>query len=1109
MKSFLDSIAVPTIQQEDLDILDAPISLQEVIRTIKSLPGSKSPGPDGLSSKFYQLLTGKVSPHLLKLFQSIDQSLSFTQPLLEAMITVIPKPDKPKDNVGSYRPISLINVDIKIYAKILANRLNPILPKVIHPEQAGFIRGHNAKTEDTIQHPGHCMPHRNTTTPYHKYQNIPNNVAANVKSNRFLLEKQASELVHLDHLLMAEEIHRIWEFYDCYKVLSKGNLKENLTNLIEGSHNKDKPDIKQKLCSGQNDMCWEWAKLQEDLVIMHNTAHQTLQQKHQEEVKTLCLDAGAVIPGNYLYRDTEGAIVQLARDMQTVYVCDAQEASSVEAPVRSDDKDIQDMLLRTIAGKLVRQELLMQIRTYTLLDAYNKLQVDNCVGEVQKILKNIQSCSGKAAAEETAKAMEQRQIEKLVAFFKKSHNEEEMQGVQLSLSDMKQQIKEEHYTLTEQLLQVKDKILLQELMKSGSRNMDHVVCCVLSQTHLRQMVVLLQQAFKAQTHNKETWSHGTRLYEDTMGHCQEDILNLLKNKSEAIESLLDLHHIVQKMQLREHQLEEIASGLKEYCCDKVHILSCVEEALYLATELRTFREQKLKKLREDLNYICEASKKPKSLSLVPNEEKATEDTTFIKDCQEKQAELEQVYRKQMSEERLKLQDQLERGELSGLLKQKLIKEHDETVAFLEKTLQRDLDKLSIKLEEEQKRKKTFLKNLSISSTSGRLSAQSSAEQDILTLLTENIRVLQQAEQVTALRITYLSSQPFSGNFPDQETAKIVESSPILNLLKDVDSQLRANATNAKILQEKSSREIDKGNKFRDLMDLQLTKKGELTVVHLAELTAREFVVYQYGIYILQLLTSHNYTPEINLHIASCIPESSYRGNGFRNSFFYQNSERCLFVSREYLQSDGSFILLLVHCISHIVVQDLRDDTNPTFLRTFYQALKICLSDGFFSSISQDATTSLHLQDLFLNRESFLTKQSDLNSHLLRLKMNSDPLKKAREMLSQHNIELLLQNKLSMKKRKSFMLSFMGNSRHVNNEPGTKLHFKDCVSIEDLEEELDQLNSELANILEKEMESQIDYNDEGIYSLQMMSLEKECLRTKIQYLEDKITEQNMV
>lgn len=58
---------------------------------------------------------------------------------------MIPKEGKDSTAPPSYHPISLLNVDIKILAKILANRLKHLMPGIVHPDQTGFIAGREAR----------------------------------------------------------------------------------------------------------------------------------------------------------------------------------------------------------------------------------------------------------------------------------------------------------------------------------------------------------------------------------------------------------------------------------------------------------------------------------------------------------------------------------------------------------------------------------------------------------------------------------------------------------------------------------------------------------------------------------------------------------------------------------------------------------------------------------------------------------------------------------------------------------------------------------------------------------------------------------------------------
>lgn len=71
------------------------------------------------------------------------------------ILTVLPKPNKDSTLCSSYRPLSILNEDIKIFAKVLASRMEKHMTKLIHHDHTGFIRSH--KAADNICRPLHVL----------------------------------------------------------------------------------------------------------------------------------------------------------------------------------------------------------------------------------------------------------------------------------------------------------------------------------------------------------------------------------------------------------------------------------------------------------------------------------------------------------------------------------------------------------------------------------------------------------------------------------------------------------------------------------------------------------------------------------------------------------------------------------------------------------------------------------------------------------------------------------------------------------------------------------------------------------------------------------------
>jgi len=118
---------------------ESSLSIGKLHEALQHMPSNEAPGPDGFPVQFY-----KEFDCFGTYISQVKENGRLFPNMNSANIILQQKPRKDPLLPSSYRPLSQINVDLKMICKALAKRIEKITPLIIHPDKTGFIKGRHS-----------------------------------------------------------------------------------------------------------------------------------------------------------------------------------------------------------------------------------------------------------------------------------------------------------------------------------------------------------------------------------------------------------------------------------------------------------------------------------------------------------------------------------------------------------------------------------------------------------------------------------------------------------------------------------------------------------------------------------------------------------------------------------------------------------------------------------------------------------------------------------------------------------------------------------------------------------------------------------------------------
>ena len=141
--NFLNTLDIPKLSTDQIILCDIELTEKDLDDSMKSMRKDKSPGNDGLTKEFYVTFWDDIKASFISSSKQAKKRKELSISQRQTIMKLIEKKDREKRYIKYCRPISLLNVDIKILSKALAKKSKEVLPCLISAQQTAYIQNRN------------------------------------------------------------------------------------------------------------------------------------------------------------------------------------------------------------------------------------------------------------------------------------------------------------------------------------------------------------------------------------------------------------------------------------------------------------------------------------------------------------------------------------------------------------------------------------------------------------------------------------------------------------------------------------------------------------------------------------------------------------------------------------------------------------------------------------------------------------------------------------------------------------------------------------------------------------------------------------------------------